>query len=520
MNRIRRTLLVLTVWLLTTATGCESSEDLSGVIPSDAEMPLSVSFMNIAWRTAKTDMNTEFRHELERRLNVKFEPNFVPRSEYDHKLKVALTTGQIPDLVQLLPEGPQHYTSIQVKAIEDGMFADLTPYIRSPSFAQDYPNLAAYPSSVWDKLTYKGKIFGIPRYLEPETFDGFYIRKDLLEAKGLLIPETVDELADTLIQLSSPPDRYGLEIGGSKSLDGPGLKSISVAFTGVMNWGVDDKGNFVYQNFMPEYKQYLLWLKKLYDAKAIDPEFALTADADAYKLGKAAARAHRWHSYAAAENSRMTTVPFAAHVDPAADSVLIPPVKGPRGWAVDANIGFYTQTVIRAKGNEGNIPRYLKLIDRLAAPEFRELVSNGIEGVHHVVKDGRKHNLSRYEDDCVACWSWFQHEVRDIMADTLQRGLKRPEEFIRTVDTIYARYKEMNLTNPHYSLISDTLMTRWGNFTKDLNDNRVKVVMGIMTMDEWDAYVQGLVSSDIYKDIQQELKQAWEQSRTYVANVE
>jgi putative aldouronate transport system substrate-binding protein len=209
----------------------------------------------------------------------------------------------------------------------------------------------------------------------------------------------------------------------------------------------------------------------------------------------------------------MTTVPFAAHVNPAADSVLIPPVRGPRGWAVDANIGFYTQTVIRAEGNEGQISRYLKLIDRLAAPEYRELVTHGVEGVHHYIKDGRKNNLPRFEEDCVACWGWFQHEARDIMADTLQRGLKRPEEFARTVDTIYARYKEMGLTNPHYSLESDTLMTRWGNFTKDLNDNRVKVVMGIMTLEQWDDYVDGLVASDIYKDIQHELKAAWEQSR-------
>jgi putative aldouronate transport system substrate-binding protein len=510
MNMARWALLLLTAWLLTGAIGCERDREQAESPPPDAEKPLQVGFMNIAWRTAKTD--TEFQRELEKRLNVTFTPSFIPRSDYEQKLKVALTTGQIPDLVQLLPDGPQHYTSVQVKAIEDGMFADLTPYIRSASFARDYPNLASYPASVWDKLKYKGKIYGIPRYLEPETFDGLYMRRDLLDAGGMKLPETVDELADTLIRLSSPPARYGLEIGGAKALDGPGLKSVSVAFTGVMNWGVDDKGNFTYQNFMPEYRQYLLWLKKLYDAKAIDPEFALGADADAYKKGEAAAKAHRWHSYAPADNPRMTTVPFAAHVDPAADSVLLPPVRGPRGWAVDANIGFYTQTVIRAKGNEGQIPRYLKLIDRLAAPEYRELVTHGVEGVHHYIKDGRKNNLPRFEEECVACWGWFQHEARNIMADTLQRGLNRPEEFTRTVDTIYARYKEMGLTNPHYSLVSDTLMTRWGNFTKDLNDNRVKVVMGIMTLEQWDDYVNGLVASDIYKDIQQELKEAWEQS--------
>ncbi|MDF2663262.1 MAG: hypothetical protein K0Q94_6053, partial [Paenibacillus sp.] len=38
-------------------------------------------------------------------------------------------------------------------------------------------------------------------------------------------------------------------------------------------------------------------------------------------------------------------------------------------------------------------------------------------------------------------------------------------------------------------------------------------VMGIMTLEQWDDYVDGLVASDIYKDIQHELKAAWEQSR-------
>lgn len=497
--------LLLTVALLVAAAGCYREDDDEARTTANKQQQLQVSFLKVVWGPWKLD--TEFQHDLEKKLNVKFIPTFVLSGEYDRMLDTLLMNGDLPDLVQLMPNGPQHYSSVQVKAIERGLFADLTPYIRSPNFAEDYPNLAQYPASVWDNLTYKGKIYGIPSNIEPETFDGVYIRKDLLDAAGLEMPATVDELADTLITLSAPPTRYGLEVNGARALDTAGLKSIAVAFTGVMNWAFDENGNFTYQNFMPEYTQYLLWLKKLYDAKAIHPEFALGSGAE-YRKGQTVAKAHRWHSFVSTADPSNAVVPFIGVMDTAADSVLIPPVKGPKGWAVDANIGFYIQTVIHSAVGQENVPRYLKLIDQLASPEYKALAAYGVEGVHYVQKDGRKITLPAYNTECVTCWD-FHHEPRDIMAETLRRGLKRPEEFVRTVQTIFSRYEEMNLSNPQYTFLSDTLMTRWDQLTKDLTGNRVKVVMGIMSLEAWEAYVDELVSSDIYKTIQQELKTAW-----------
>lgn len=36
-------------------------------------------------------------------------------------------------------------------------------------------------------------------------------------------------------------------------------------------------------------------------------------------------------------------------------------------------------------------------------------------------------------------------------------------------------------------------MSKWNAVIKDLDDNRDKVVMGKMSIEEWDKYVQGLL---------------------------
>src|SRR5690606_32118789 len=109
-------------------------------------------------------------------------------------------------------------------------------------------------------------------------------RKDLMEKSNLAEPKTMDEFADFLIQLSEEYDIYGLHTP-NRNLDSTAYKPLAVAFTGVQDWGVDDEGNFYFQSFMPEYKDFLLWMKKLFDAGAIDPEFSLEQNNSDFAIG-------------------------------------------------------------------------------------------------------------------------------------------------------------------------------------------------------------------------------------------
>ena len=64
------------------------------------------------------------------------------------------------------------------------------------------------------------------------------------------------------------------------------IKAFAIAFTGQTDWTVDENGDFQYMQFNEKYIDFLNWMKDLYDAGALDPEFALgNADTSKFKAG-------------------------------------------------------------------------------------------------------------------------------------------------------------------------------------------------------------------------------------------
>jgi putative aldouronate transport system substrate-binding protein len=519
MPRILSVILIIALTL--TLGGCSGEwiwpQGQTSVVdgPQGGSGAMKLSIMLVSWSNTPPPKDNPFEKRIEEITDTNLELTWVHYNEYESRQNVGLTSGDIPDMVQLLSKGPQLFTSVQAKAIEAGVFHNLAEYINAPDFADKYPNLGKIPRSLWEKVSFKGGIYAIPRNIEPETFTGIWLREDLLERKGLPVPLTTDELADTLIELTDPSKQmYGLDLDGAGQIDSAPMKAIAAAFTGIADWGVNDLGDFVYRDFTPEYKDYLAWLKKLYNAKAIHPEFALGQKSATFKSGTAAAVVHRWHSLLPAEKPYAK---FENSVDPGAKAVLIKPVKGPKMYSVDANRGFWTQNAISSNVAKENIPHILAFLDWMASDEALNLFLNGIEGIHYEMKNGRMDkNQDMLSNDGIGGEPWIMQTVRDadyFFNDLLEkRGgtaeeLKTAREAISFTEEKYAEArKELNYGNHHFNLYSPTLLSQWDRLTKNLQDNRVKVIMGKMSFDEWDRYVNGITSSSTYKQILEELK--------------
>jgi len=503
----------------TEATTAAAEAAAPSVAPIVTGEPLTISFLNVAWGTPPPE-GTEVQKLIEQRLNVKLNPTWVPFNELENRVNVAMASGDMADITHVLPPTTSGlYTSQQVKAIEEGLFHDLTPYLTGPDFAQNYPNLAKIPQNVWKNMTFRGKIYGVPRHLAPVSFDAIKFREDLFTKAGMQrpddVPKTVDELTETILKLNNPPAVYGFNLH-SKNLDGTGTKIIANAFTGVHDWGVTDDGDFFYQTFMPEYKDFLTWVKNLYDAGAINPEFPLEQNNQDFLNGKAATIIFRWHAYVQCENTPGGN--FSEEAPEEADVFQIPPIMGPKGWAVEANTGFWTQSMISSKVPEENVPHLLQFIDYVASSEHKELYDHGIQGMHYEEQDGKKVNTPKYEEDVVGAWGWFGHIYRGNDPDywveqakacgTSEEDLQMLQE---VADQTLARYEESkNIRLPAFNLYSPTFATGWSELTKDLNDNRVKFVTGDMSAEEWDQYVQGITSSETYQKILEEFKKEYE----------
>lgn len=514
----RRLVFVLLFFVCVVLAACSKESSNQSTIDKQKEGFIELSIMDTA--STPPPKGTSVQKKIEETTKTILKPTWVPNNEYQSRLNVSLSTGDIPDLVRLFPDGPQLYTSTEVKAIENGLFHDLTEYINDPEFEKKYPNLGKYPKYLWDKMTVGGKIYAIPRHIEPETFSGLWIRKDLLEKAGLEIPTTMDELADVIIKLTDPSNNvYGLQLDGANAIDSPsGGKIFANAFTGVHDWKVEDNGDFSYQSFMPEYKDYLQWLKGLYDAGAIHPEFALGQGGGKFLDGTAGVLAFRWHALVKAERPH---VEFAEAVRDEAEPMLIKPVKGSKMWTVEANRGFYSKSVINSKVPKENIPHILKFIDYMGSEEAQQLGTFGIEGEHHDVKDGEKIiNKDKVKEDSIGVWEsdirqvfrdyqWFIDDLR-VNRGADEKALENMEEIGTFTEEKYLEAKEKyNFGTPHFNLYSPTLLEKWDQLNKDLVDNRVKVVMGEMSFKEWDEYVVSITSSETYKKILEELKEGY-----------
>lgn len=66
-----------------------------------------------------------------------------------------------------------------------------------------------WPSGI-QAMTVKGKLYGMPYFLDPR---GLYYRTDLFEEKGLKAPETWDDVRTAAKAINKPPDVYGFGVG-------------------------------------------------------------------------------------------------------------------------------------------------------------------------------------------------------------------------------------------------------------------------------------------------------------------
>jgi len=476
------------------------------------EPPLRLSIQLESWGSApKGGPALEF---IEQQTNTKLDVTWIPYSEYETRFNTQLASGQLPDIVATVRPSGQLFSSQVIKAINAGVFHDLTPYIKAPDFAEKYPNLAKYSQIVWDSIEFNGKIYAMPRYTDPIAGNsGIWIREDLLKDAGLPEPTTVEELADTLIALSQKYGIYGLETP-SKDLDRPNYKPLVVAFTGVNDWAVDKDGNFQYQAFMPEYKDFLLWMKKLYDAKAIDPEFALEQGGSKYSEGKSAAKIGTWWGWAEGTDDSVFSDAFKAD-HPEAKTIGLIPLKGPKAYTVAINPFNRPALITKKNVKEEDLPRVLQLFDYAASETHREMTMYGIEGVHHTVENGVKVVNDKFYADNIGHWYVLfnakHRDAEEFVQESVQKGaiesdIERMREMARVADE---KAVEADLQMPHWSVESPTYFEKWSTIIKDLNDNKIKVIMGQMTLEQWDQYVSGIINSADYQKILKEFKEGW-----------
>jgi putative aldouronate transport system substrate-binding protein len=191
---------------------------------------------------------------------------------------IMISTGDYTDMMnstsQLYPGGCD-------TAVDDGVMIDLSPYLEE--FAPDYWNLVKDKEEyVKTFTTDKGRIVEfVPVVMDGYVDAGYILRQDWLDAAGLEVPTTYDELYEVLTawknELGKPNALYinNLGVGNQNSLtDGFGLATVYDPMQNFYPYYVVD-GQVKYAYEQDEFKDYLKMMNKWYKEDLVWKDFPI-----------------------------------------------------------------------------------------------------------------------------------------------------------------------------------------------------------------------------------------------------
>ncbi|NQX66108.1 extracellular solute-binding protein [Paenibacillus alba] len=496
----------LTVMLIaaTALTACGSkSESTSTAQPGTDNAPLNVNIMTILLSANPPANDNAIKMAIEKATNSKLNVQWVSANSYPDKLNVTLASGDIPELIYI----PDPFTSVFRGMVQQGAFWDLTDSIK------DYPNLNSKISkTAWDLTKMEdGKNYAIPRPRPTEGDTFFLFRKDWLDTLGLKVPTTTDELYQAYKAFTeNDPDKNGKKdtIGlainatnGDKVSDTLGQIENSFAkANGDWKWLNDQ---MVFKSFLPEERQALEFVIKLYKEKLIPEDFASLKPSqvkDIVKTDKAGGLVDKTGTVVSDYLNDLKKInPNVKETDfyPATTINGYNP-KGP---------GFSGVLAIPKTVKEDKMKRILKMIDTWMNDDVFAIQTYGMEGVDHTVKDGVKVvDSKKLADDGGPDFNQIVY-VADPYASTVKNFFqKETQDLYRNVQDERAKTSQADIS---IGLYSPTAMQYLPELQKKVLDMKVKVILGKESIAAWDDFVTKLKADANVVKMSQEMTDAY-----------
>lgn len=220
--------------------------------------------------------DTPLYKELQKRTGIKINFLHYPFGMQGSQFDLMLSSGQYTDILEYpwneYPGGPD-------KAIRDNIITPLNDYL--PEYAPNLKGiLDADPELNESAKSNNGEYYMFPFIRGDESllvYTGPAVRKDWLDDLGLGIPTTIDEWYRVLSEFKQkkgahPPltmfDYNRIVRESSVFVGAYGIKD---------DFYLDDSGRIVYGPLQPQYKEYLATMHKWYQEGLLDENFAVTS---------------------------------------------------------------------------------------------------------------------------------------------------------------------------------------------------------------------------------------------------
>ncbi|HCL01141.1 MAG TPA: ABC transporter substrate-binding protein [Lachnoclostridium phytofermentans] len=337
--------------------------------------------------------------EAEKRFNVDFDFEVIPIADYQTKVSLTLNTGNnAPDVILYQStQGENASLALNGALVPISDYSDYTPNFnaRVEEFgltgAMNLLNLA------------DGKRYYMPGLFDVPFYDGgLILREDFLEAEGLAVPKTFDDLYNILKAYKAKnPDSYPLTIlAGPRVLYRMTMPSFGVSLgkngaggSNTLSWDYE-KGEYFEGAISDGYKQYISYLAKLYAEGLLDPEMADPIDGDKWSQKMASGKAMATYAYYDQIGGVTASSEIAGF-----KLQMYPSLEGPAGAhhqqknRTGSGIMFPAATAQRK-----DFERVVRTIDEVFfSEEGAKLWCLGVEGVTYTEENGK----IKYSDELV-----------------------------------------------------------------------------------------------------------------------
>lgn len=482
----------------------------------------------ISKHTLTKDVNEmEWLNILEEENGVDVEWQQIS-ADWDQKKSVMFAGGDIPDILVKA-------TNTTDFATYRGLFENLAPYIDAgdmPNVArmfEDHPELRTLSSDE------DGAIYGLPNYrsLWPRTNRVLYINQIWLDNLGLQAPSTLDELEEVLIAFRDGDPNGNGDTTDEIPLDFSGFPTYIMAGFGVPLVN-ESEGYFVedgtVKNFRVDerYKEFMIWLQKLYGKGLINEE-VITQD---YSKFQALARGEGTTARVGVTLGWESGDRFGTVV---ADQYISLPALKPHEDSDESEVywGYYSDNnavsaaTVALSANCKNKAEAIKFIDAFYEEEVGiQVLFGGMNEVDNCVQDNGDgtYTVLPPADSSIdpGVWKWTNSfadyspfYIPDDMKDRLTMGadMKRVLEEREPLDATLDMMEEKCETYPAKFIVyttdenSDRAMTQ-ANIS-NIVDQTYAAWLTDSARDieaEWDAYVKSVYDIGLTQNL--EIRQA------------
>ncbi|WP_136608490.1 extracellular solute-binding protein [Paenibacillus dokdonensis] len=198
----------------------------------------------------------------------------VDGPQFQEKLKMAITTNDIPDLFPATPAQVQ-------QLIEADMIQDLTSVYDQYASDETKEFMQKDGGIQMKSGTFDGKLMAIPQTGNPFSPQLVWVRSDWMKKLNLPEPKTMQDLMNIMEAFATKDPggtgkSYGLALNKKFDEGALGLVGFMNGYHAYLNqWMEDGQGGLMNSDIQPEMKEALRGLQELFKKGLIDPEFAV-----------------------------------------------------------------------------------------------------------------------------------------------------------------------------------------------------------------------------------------------------